>query len=636
MLIVTFDNGDFDGEDFVYTAVIGPKVKPGFVSTTFYQHQDTLLTNLQALGISERPGYTSIATGFGEFFLPPTSGAVLSSTSLSFGSQTVGVATTNTVTLTNNGDATLNISSIAITAGGTDFSRVASASNDCGSTLAANASCIVTVSFKPSTGGPRSGTITFTTSATNSPQTVALSGSGVVALPIAGLSRTSIDFGSQVQNTATTATVILSNTGNAVLNSISTAVTLDPADFARVASAGNDCGVSLNAGASCVITVRFQPTALGQLSGTLTVNDSASNSPQSVSLTGKSVRPATPVFVPAATLDFSSQPLNVPVTKTVTLTNAGDVALSLVSIVTGGDYTQTNNCGNTVDVSVTCTINVTLNATATGTRSSTLTVTDSASGSPQVITLTGAGVLAGLSQSNNCAALAGGASCIVNVSFAPASIGTQNGMLAVQFGGTQNTAPLSGTGTDFTLAPQSGTSASATIKAGQTATYNLSVSGAAGFTGMVTLACGGAPANAACTPNPQSVSINGATPANFSISVGTAARGSMAPDLHWPRFPSFHLPQIQPMGWLAAMLAFLAVFALFGYSNKPRRRFASLALGMALGFAILTGCGGGAGATNSNSSDSSSKGTPAGTSTITVTATSGATSRTFNLTLTVN
>lgn len=680
MLIVTFDNGDFDGEDIVYTAVIGPKVKPGFVSTTFYQHQDTLLTNLQALGITERPGYTAIATGFGEFFLPPTPGAVLSSTSLSFGSQTVGVAATNTVTLTNNGDATLNISSIAVTAGATDFSRVASASNDCGSTLAANASCVVTVSFKPSTSGPRSGTLTFTTSASNSPQTVALSGSGVVALPIAGLSRTSIDFGSQVQNTATTATVILSNTGNAALNSISISVTLDPSDFARVASAGNDCGVSLNAGASCVITVRFQPTALGQLSGTLTVNDSAGNSPQTVSLTGKSVRPATPVFAPAVTLDFSSQPLNVPVTKSVTLTNAGDVALSLVSIATGGDYTQTNNCGNTVDVSVTCTINVTLKATATGTRSSTLTVTDSASGSPQVITLTGTGVSVslglspsslhfspqmvgtasaaqavtitntgssaititavtvstGFSQSNNCSALAGGAYCIVNVSFAPASIGTQNGMLAVQFGGTQNTAPLSGTGTDFALAPQSGTSASATVNAGQTATYNLSVSGAAGFTGMVTLACSGAPANAACTPNPQSVSINGATPANFSISVGTAARGSMAPDFRWPQLPGFHLPQIQLMGWLAAMLALLAVFALFGYSNQPRRRFASLALGMALGFAILTGCGGGAGATSSNSSDSSSKGTPAGISTITVTATSGATSRTCNLTLTVN
>jgi Phosphoesterase family/Abnormal spindle-like microcephaly-assoc'd, ASPM-SPD-2-Hydin/Protein of unknown function (DUF1573) len=676
MLIITFDNGDFDGEDIVYTAVIGPKVKPGFVSTTFYQHQDTLLTNLQALGISERPGYTAIATGFGEFFLPPTSGAVLSSNSLSFGSQTVGVSATNTVTLTNNGQSTLNISSIAVTAGATDFSRVASASNDCGSTLAANASCIVTVSFKPSTTGPRSGTLTLTNSAANSPQTAALSGTGVTTAPIAGLSRTSIDFGNQVENTAAMATVILSNTGNAVLNSISTSITLDPADFSRVASASNDCGASLNVGSSCSITIRFQPTALGQLSGTLTVSHSASNSPQTVNLTGKSVRPATPVFVPATTLDFSAQLLHVPVTKTVMLTNTGDVSLSIASIAAGGDYTQANNCGNKVDVGGTCMINVTMNATATGPRSSTLTITDSASGSPHIINLTGTGVLVGLSpsplnfgpqlvgtasttqavtitnpgssaititavtvsagfsQSSNCAALAAGASCTVNVSFAPASAGTQNGTLTVQFGGTQSIVPLSGIGTDFSLVPQSGASTSATVSAGQTATYNLAVSGAAGFTGMVTLACGGAPASATCTPNPQSVSINGATPANFSISVGTATRGSVAP-FRWPQLPSFHPPQIQPMGWLAAMLGFLAVFALFGYSGKSRLRFASLVFGMALVFAMLTGCGGGSGGASSNSSGSS-KGTPAGTSTITVTATSGATNRTFNLTLTVN
>ncbi|HLY99946.1 MAG TPA: choice-of-anchor D domain-containing protein [Candidatus Angelobacter sp.] len=669
LLILTFDNGDFDGEDFVYTAVIGPAVKPGYVSDTFYQHQDTLLTILQALGITERPGYTAIATGFGEFFLPMTASAVLSTTSLVFGSQTVGVSATNTVTLTNNGAATLNINSIAVTAGATDFSRVASASNDCGNTLAANASCVVTISFKPSTSGPRSGTLTLTTSAANSPQTVALSGAGVATAPIAGLSRSSIDFGTQAQNTAATATVILSNTGNATLNSISISVTLDPADFTRVTSAGNDCGASLNAGASCVITVRFQPTVLGQLSGMLTVADSAGNSPQTVTLTGKSVRPATPVFMPAIALDFSSQPLNVPVTRPVTLTNTGDVALSLASMMTSGDYTQTNNCGNTVDVGITCTINVTLTATATGTRNGTLIVTDSAPGSPQSINLTGTGVLvplgllpaslnfspqlvgtvsavqpvmvtnsrssvvtvaavavsAGYLQNNNCATLAGGASCTVNVSFAPASIGAQNGLLTVQFGGTQSTLPLSGSGMDFFLAPQSGATTSATVSAGQTAIYNLSVSGAAGFTGMVTLACGGAPANATCTSNPQSVSVSGGAAANFNLSIGTAARGGMA--------PGFRLPQLPPpAAWMTVLPALLAVLATF-MASRRQVRYAGLAFGMVLVFAALTGCGGGSA---TSTSSNSSKGTPAGTSTITVTATAGAASRTFNLTLTVN
>ncbi|HJX82801.1 MAG TPA: alkaline phosphatase family protein, partial [Candidatus Angelobacter sp.] len=71
VLIITFDNQDDDGSGQVYWTIIGPKVKRGYVSKTFLQHQDTLLTILQALGIAARPGYTSIATGMAEFFVQP-------------------------------------------------------------------------------------------------------------------------------------------------------------------------------------------------------------------------------------------------------------------------------------------------------------------------------------------------------------------------------------------------------------------------------------------------------------------------------------------------------------------------------------------------------------------------------------
>jgi hypothetical protein len=71
VLIITFDNQDDDGSGQVYWTIIGPKVKRGYISNTFLQHQDTLLTVLQALGIGARPGYTSIATGMAEFFTQP-------------------------------------------------------------------------------------------------------------------------------------------------------------------------------------------------------------------------------------------------------------------------------------------------------------------------------------------------------------------------------------------------------------------------------------------------------------------------------------------------------------------------------------------------------------------------------------
>src|ERR1700674_3039256 len=71
VLIVTFDNQDDDGHGLVYWAVIGPQVKPGYISNTLFHHEDTLLTILQSLGITARPGYTAIATGMGEFFVQP-------------------------------------------------------------------------------------------------------------------------------------------------------------------------------------------------------------------------------------------------------------------------------------------------------------------------------------------------------------------------------------------------------------------------------------------------------------------------------------------------------------------------------------------------------------------------------------
>lgn len=51
LLIVTFDNGNEDGAGNIYTALIGPNVKPGYVSTVSYKHENSLRTMLDALGI---------------------------------------------------------------------------------------------------------------------------------------------------------------------------------------------------------------------------------------------------------------------------------------------------------------------------------------------------------------------------------------------------------------------------------------------------------------------------------------------------------------------------------------------------------------------------------------------------------
>jgi phosphatidylinositol-3-phosphatase len=71
ILIVTFD--ECDGaigacNQQIYTAVIGPHVKRGFRSALFYQHQSTLRTMMDALGVHVYPGASASAPDMADFF----------------------------------------------------------------------------------------------------------------------------------------------------------------------------------------------------------------------------------------------------------------------------------------------------------------------------------------------------------------------------------------------------------------------------------------------------------------------------------------------------------------------------------------------------------------------------------------
>jgi HYDIN/CFA65/VesB-like, Ig-like domain/Abnormal spindle-like microcephaly-assoc'd, ASPM-SPD-2-Hydin len=197
----------------------------------------------------------------------------LSSTALTFASLAVGVTSTaQTVTLTNTGTAALSITSI--TASG-DFA----ATNTCGASVAAGANCAITVTFTPTAVGSRSGTITITDNAQDSPQTVTLAGTGQ-ATPAVTLSPTSLSFANQPIGTSSAVqTITLSNSGTATLNI--TSIT-GSGDFTE----SNTCGSTVAAGANCSISVVFTPSVAGTRTGSVTITDDAPGSPQSVGLGG--------------------------------------------------------------------------------------------------------------------------------------------------------------------------------------------------------------------------------------------------------------------------------------------------------------------------------------------------------------
>ena len=110
---------------------------------------------------------------------PPAPTASVSPATIAFGTQTVGTTTSaQTVTVTNTGNAAL-----VVTAGGvtvTDSVDFLIGNDHCsGATLAAGAACTFTVSFKPGSVGTFTATVDIADNAAGSPQTVALSGSGV-------------------------------------------------------------------------------------------------------------------------------------------------------------------------------------------------------------------------------------------------------------------------------------------------------------------------------------------------------------------------------------------------------------------------------------------------------------------------
>jgi hypothetical protein len=174
--------------------------------------------------------------------------------------------------VTNTGSSTLDIDSIVASA------NFGVSSTTCGSTLAVGKSCKVLVTFTPTEAGSLTGTLTLTDNATNSPQSVQLSGTGQLDVTLSPSSATYPKR--KVGTTSPAKNFTLANNQTATLTSINATTT---GDFAISAST---CGTTLASKQKCTISVTFTPTQTGTRTGELKVTDSAASSPQTASLTG--------------------------------------------------------------------------------------------------------------------------------------------------------------------------------------------------------------------------------------------------------------------------------------------------------------------------------------------------------------
>ena len=319
----------------------------------------------------------------------------LTPTVLTFQPQQKGVASPSQVVwLNNSGSAPVSVTSVV--AGSTDYSV-----NGCaGTTIQPNSYCQIGVTFTPTVTTADNSTITVTSNAAGSPQSITLNGSGATTLPAMQLFPAGLAFSSQVVATSSTTQFVqvINNSGATVTGlAVATAGT-NMADFTV---SGNTCTGSVTAGSSCSFSVGFKPGATGARTAAVNVTDSAGT--QTVSLAGFGVASTTSALLTNSALTFPNETIGfTSANQYIVFQNTGNTAFTISSVVLGGtnpgDFNISSGCPISPSLFqpfATCNTGVTFTPTAAGTRTATVTITyTGAAGSPKTITLTGKGVAA--------------------------------------------------------------------------------------------------------------------------------------------------------------------------------------------------------------------------------------------------
>ena len=316
----------------------------------------------------------------------------LSTTALNFGSVVVNEPSSlHTISLKNGGTAAVTVQPISVT--GAIYSINASATT-CptvtSATLAKNTSCNIGLILTPTgLGAQATGTLSVTTSASNTPLTATLNGTGVNPTT---LSATTLPFGDVVINeTSVIRSFTLRNNQLTALGITS----ITPPAGGYAVDPSTTCGTSLAAGATCTISLTLTPTALGAIAaGKLTIATTSPSQSLTVALTGTGVNPTT---LSATTLPFGDVVINeTSAIRSFTLRNNQLTALGITSITPpAGGYAvdPSTTCGSSLAAGASCTVALTLTPSALGAiAAGKLTIATTSPSQSLTVALTGTGV----------------------------------------------------------------------------------------------------------------------------------------------------------------------------------------------------------------------------------------------------
>ncbi len=473
--------------------IISPYAKSGYISHTQYEFSSVLRLieerfSLQSLSTRDAGANDMLDSfDFSQKPQPPLvletrSCPVMSTSNLYFGSQPRGTTSTpRAVTFANVGTTGIKISSCKISG---DFAMV---TNCTGRTVQPGTESPIDLTFKPTQVGTRTGTLTIASAA--GPQVVNLSGVGSSVQISPGTLR----FNRQVlYTTSAPQTVTVTNEGVSPLT-VSGVVT--EGDYSQT----TNCFLSkVPPKGTCTINVTYTPIQSGLRYGALNLAFTDPASPYNVSLTGS----ATGVAISTSSLSFGNQYADTKsAPQQVVLANRTRTRLSVGQPNVTGPFTQSNNCAGGLAAGGQCTFNVSFIPPAAGKMTGVLQIIDSDFESPQLVSLSGTGLVSAVTvspnvvqfgevvvkttgapqvvtltnngssvlaistitpssdfrQTNNCGhSLVPLSSCNVTLTFSPSAAGLRTGTLTISDSDSSSpqSVSLSGTATMISLSPR--------------------------------------------------------------------------------------------------------------------------------------------------------------------------------------
>ena len=335
---------------------------------------------LEVLG-SQGVAGTATLNGSGQSSEPADAQLVIAPLSQDFGQVVLGSRSAVTsFTVTNTGNAKTTALSTAFS--GPNASQFIIVAGGCtGAPLAPHASCSLSIAFKPTAAVAATASLDVTSTVASVHASAGLTGEGITppTLTISPLLPAFPDTAVGTMSESRSFTV--TNTGTAPTGSLTAVLGgTHPADFLIVADTNGCRGVTLSAGATCTVAVRFAPGSSGTRSASLTVTGNPGGSTPNAALSGIGLNPAFLTLSPSGQEFGSIGVGDASSSVAFTVTNLGQAASGPVKVViTGLGVTQfalapASPCGAALATGVSCSFNVVSRPTSVGAKNASLDV----------------------------------------------------------------------------------------------------------------------------------------------------------------------------------------------------------------------------------------------------------------------